>query len=681
MRTPEILAPAGSMESLLAALRCGADAVYVGGKSFSARQRAENFDAAQLKEAARLCHLYDAKLYLTVNTLVFDSEFPALDTWIEEAVSCGIDAVLVQDLGVLHRIRAIAPDLPIHASTQMTIHTPQGAAWAKAHSISRVVVSRELSRKEIAAVCQMGLEVEVFVHGALCMSVSGQCGLSAVIGSRSANRGRCAQACRLPFSAAGEKNACALSLKDLCLVPYVQELTQMGVSSLKIEGRCKRPEYVAAAVNALVQARNGQEPDLDTLRAVFSRSGFTDGYYTGVRKNMFGTRQKEDVLLAKDVLPKLEHLYQKPPSCVPLHMAVSIQAGTPVSLTASDSSGATVTITGEIPQPAKTKATDQAQLERQLGKLGGTIYTLQTLTSNCDGVSMLPASALNALRRDCTAAMDEARIQMRTPAVVCRPAPIHQKKPVHTPVTSPLYRIALSTWTKQAEALLANENVDCLLLPISAAETVPAAYRDRVQLTLPRFCAEEAHLTQQLRGASEGGFSAICCENLSHLMLGRQFGFRLHGGMGLNLTNSESLLVCQQEGLTDVLLSPELTTAQARVCTGLSFGVYAYGNQPVMTVRNCPIQAEVGCRRCQHQLTDRTGRTFPVYCDRSAGTATMYNAVPTWMADKQKQLAFCQFLLLDCTLAEDPLSVLQAYVRQTPASFPTTRGLFYRGVE
>ena len=215
MSMPEILAPAGSPEALLAALRCGADAVYVGGKQFSARQSAENFDGAALKEAADLCHLYGAKLYLTVNTLVFDREFDALDAWIREAASCGIDAFLVQDLGVLALIQEIAPDVPVHASTQMTIHTKAGVEWAKRQGFSRVVVSREMSRKELAPLCQCGIEIEHFVHGALCMSVSGQCSLSAMIGSRSANRGRCAQACRLPFSATGKAGVCALSLKDL----------------------------------------------------------------------------------------------------------------------------------------------------------------------------------------------------------------------------------------------------------------------------------------------------------------------------------------------------------------------------------------------------------------------------------------------------------------------------------
>ena len=469
MRTPEILAPAGSEESLLAALRCGADAVYVGGKLFSARQNAANFDLPQLQHAVELCHLYGAKLYLTVNTLIFESEFPSLVQFLQAAMEMGVNAFLVQDLGVLRLIRRMSPDVPVHASTQMTIHTPEGAHWAKQHGISRVVVSRELSREEIAAVCQTGVEVETFVHGALCMSVSGQCGLSAVIGSRSANRGRCAQACRLPFSAKGAKNVCALSLKDLCLVPYLAELAQDGVASLKIEGRCKRPEYVAAAVTALVQARAGEEPDLDTLRAVFSRSGFTDGYYNGKRQQMFGTRQKEDVLQAKEVLPHLAQLYQKPTPQIALTMDVRVQTGEPAVLTLRDADGNCVTVSGETVQPARTKATDAAQLERQLGKLGGTIYALAELHADCDGVGMLPASAWNALRRDGIAAMDAKRIAANTPHYTIQPVTLSKGQTCGTKQRQ--FRIMQPDWNGLSAQLLDEPDVSALLLPV---ETVSA---------------------------------------------------------------------------------------------------------------------------------------------------------------------------------------------------------------
>ena len=310
-QSPEILAPAGSMEALTAAVHCGADAVYIGATLFSARQNAHNFDAAALQEAADFCHTNGVKLYLTVNTLVFDTEWTALDELLQTAAAVGMDACIVQDLGVADYIHQRIPEMPLHASTQMTICSPSGAIWAKEHGFSRVVVAREMTRSEIQAVCAIGLEVEQFVHGALCMCISGQSYLSALIGARSANRGCCAQACRLPFTAAKNPQAAALSLKDLCLLPHYQQLCADGIASLKIEGRMKRPEYVAAAVTALRQLKEGKQPDLQMLRAVFSRSGFTDGYYTGQRKQMFGVRQKEDVTAANAVLPKLAELAKK----------------------------------------------------------------------------------------------------------------------------------------------------------------------------------------------------------------------------------------------------------------------------------------------------------------------------------------------------------------------------------
>lgn len=352
----EILAPAGSPETVLAGLRCGANAVYIGGKSFSARQNALNFSSEDLKEAVRLCHLYNAKLHVAVNTMVFDGQLEELVAFVKELAEIGVDAVIVQDLGVLNVIKTVAPELPVHASTQLTIHSVQGAKIAKELGFSRVVLSRELSADEISEICKLGIETEVFVHGALCMSVSGQCYMSALIGSRSANRGLCAQACRLSFSADKDnRNYSALSLKDLCLVNHTEELKNMGVNSFKIEGRMKRPEYVAMAVTSFRKALNGEKPDIDKLRAVFSRSGFTDGYFTGKRKDMFGTRQKEDVVSARTVLNEITALYAKPFKISAINFNVEVFENLPVKVSVSDDFGNMATVYGDIPQIAKNR--------------------------------------------------------------------------------------------------------------------------------------------------------------------------------------------------------------------------------------------------------------------------------------------------------------------------------------
>ncbi|MGN1225200.1 MAG: U32 family peptidase, partial [Ruminococcus sp.] len=442
---PEILAPAGSMEALTAAVHCGADAVYLGATLFSARQNAHNFDASTLQEAAAFCHTNGVKVYLTVNTLIFDTEWKALDQLLQIAAACGIDACIVQDLGVADYIRHRIPDMPLHASTQMTIYSPAGAIWAKEHGFSRVVVAREMSRTEIQKVCEIGLEVEQFVHGALCMCISGQCYLSAMIGSRSANRGCCAQACRLPFTAKGNRQAAALSLKDVCLLPHYQKLCEDGIASLKIEGRMKRPEYVAAAVTALRQLREGQQPDLQMLRAVFSRSGFTDGYYTGKRTQMFGTRQKEDVKAAETVLPKLAELAKKPAVRVPVAMTATVRLGQPITLTASLPDGTSVTVRDVPAEPAKNKPCDAALLERQLSKLGNTAYELDSLTTNCDGRSAISAAALNALRRTATDELDALRRKNHTPIYSLKEVPPLPKECHHQSASLPAYWIQVRT--------------------------------------------------------------------------------------------------------------------------------------------------------------------------------------------------------------------------------------------
>ncbi len=685
MRVPEILAPAGSMESLIAALRCGADAVYVGGKQFSARQSAANFDLEELRQAADLCHLFGAKLYLTVNTVLLDEELAGFAAYIEAAADIGVDACIVQDLGAAKCIAAHVPQMPLHASTQMTIHTPEGALWAKEHGFRRVVVARELSRNEIKPILATGIEVEQFVHGALCMSISGQCYLSAMIGSRSANRGRCAQACRLPFSACGKNDACALSLKDLSLVEAMPALMEDGVASLKIEGRMKRPEYVAAAVTALRQARNGEKPDISSLRAVFSRSGFTDGYYTGQRQGLFGVREKDDVTAAKDVLPELAQLYRKVPQFVPLDVSVLLHAEMPAELTATDGDGNTVTILGDVPQPALTRPTDEAQLLRQLSKLGDTIYALRSLKADCDGTSMLPSSALNALRRTAIEKLDACRIKKNAPVYTIA-SPADEVRPdMHIPRRKknvPLLHFRVRT-ARQLHALGLLPEEFCIV-PLTLAEQIsPSA---QYLLQAPRFTPHESALRTQLAALKEKGFSHLLCENPAHIRIGNALGFTLHGGMDLHVLNEKTVQVLQKDGLHSLLLSPEVTLAQAqRMHTDVPLGIYAYGKLPVMLMRCCPMQNEVSCKNCTGALIDRTKRRLPVLCQEKKEYTELLNPHPVWMADRLCETDFADFLLLDFTDKADTAeirSIAQAYrtgSKEKPAQI--TRGLLYRGIQ
>lgn len=684
-RKPELLAPAGSMAALTAALRCGADAVYAGAQQFSARANAENFDADALAEAARLCHLYGAKLYLAVNTLLFDGEFPALDALLQTMADIGADGCIVQDLGTAAYIAKRLPTLRLHASTQLTIHSPAGVRFAKQAGFCRAVAARELSRTQLAALCaearRCEMEIEAFVHGAHCMSVSGQCYLSAAMGGRSANRGCCAQPCRLPFTADdAQKNICALSLKDQSLVQHLAEITDMGVLSLKIEGRMKRPEYVAAAVTACRKALDGQQPDLDELRAVFSRSGFTDGYFTGQRSDMFGTRRKEDVTAAAEVLGALQQRYQKPRKIADLDAHFELHENQPAALTVSDGM-LSVTVTGEIPQAARSRPTDLQMLQKQFDKLGDTVYTAGKVSAALDGGLMLPASSLNALRRDAAAAMDEARIRSNTPAHCLGNIPaVPQHKNTEN---MPKFRLQIRRMEQLSQIAVYADALEYLLLPLHLAkqyaESAQAVPMERVILLPPRFHCDETQIIMLLNAAKTAGFSHLGCQHIAEAQLGKELGFTLHGSFGLHITNAFAAEYWRAQGLSDALCAPETPHLPAQM---LPLGVFAYGRLPLMLMRNCPVKAQVGCAKCSHLLKDRKGAAVYNDCTRcleKPDYAELFNAVPVWHADKPELDCGAAYALLAMT-DETPVrvkEVLAAYlgggVSYAPQKY--TRGL------
>lgn len=682
---PELLAPAGGSEALTAALRCGADAVYVGAARFSARAHAENFSPDALKAAADLCHLYGAKLYLAVNTLLFDSELPALRTLAETMAEIGTDGVIVQDLGVAALLRKWVPTLPLHASTQLTIHTEAGLRLAREAGFCRAVLARELSGTQIAALCsaahRMDMETEVFVHGAHCMSVSGQCWLSAAMGGRSANRGCCAQPCRLPFTADAAQNGyAALSMKDMSLVQHLRELAEMGVDSMKIEGRMKRPEYVAAAVSACRATLDGDEPDLDTLRAVFSRNGFTDGYYTGKRRNMFGTRQKEDVLAANDVFQKLREQYRKPRKCAILDAHYILNTDEPSVLTVSDRDGNTVTVFGALPQIAANRPTDLSTLEKQFAKLGDTVYQAGTVTAEIADGLVLPASALNALRRDAVSAMDAQRIRKHHPQYSVQQTEI-PRQTVRKPDALIRLRLQIRQLAQLEKIGALSDKLDALLLPLHLLadyHRAPLLPPERTYLVPPRFVCDERKIVQMLENAYALGYRQLACGNIGDLMIGREIGFTLHGSMGIHLTNSAAAGELARLGISDALCSPE---AQRIPDAPFPVGVFAYGRLPLMLMRNCPVQAQMGCGRCQHKLTDRKNAAVYVDCTRYADSpdyAELFNAAPVWLADRMESL-HADFVLLAMT-DETPArvrTVLEAYLRGEAAAPPAvfTRGL------
>ncbi len=395
----EILAPCGGEDCLPAALNTGADAVYLGVTAFSARKNAKNFTFEQLDEALYQCRLSGVKVYVAMNTLIFDDE-------IDEAVKTagilyekGIDALIVQDMGFVRRLKRELPDLTLHASTQMTITSASGAEFARKQGFERVVLAREMSLREIEQVVRnVDIETEVFVHGALCVCVSGQCLMSAMYGGRSGNRGMCAQPCRLDFSCDGRHNV--LSLKDLSIIEHLRELDSIGVTSAKIEGRMKRPEYVAAAVSACREALSGNTPNLEQLRSVFSRSGFTQSYYDGSIKDMQGIRTKDDVESSAAVLKEIRQLYDKPYKRHKVDIALEIHRDKPVTASVKCGGIAFEYDGGVVPEIARNKPLTTEDVCERMGKMGGTVFEAGAITCSMDEGLIIPASEINRFRRE-----------------------------------------------------------------------------------------------------------------------------------------------------------------------------------------------------------------------------------------------------------------------------------------
>ncbi len=669
----ELLAPAGSWEAMEAAVRTGADAVYLGVGSFNARRHARNFslqdntDATPLlKEAVAFCHARGVKVYVTLNTLVHDRELSEALGIAKAACECGVDALILQDRGLARRIRACAPTMPLHASTQITCHTPQGVAQLRDLGFSRVVLAREMSKQEIAACANLGCELEVFVHGALCMSVSGQCELSAMLGGRSGNRGLCAQPCRLPFAVGHypDDDETALSLKDNSLYGHIPELTAMGIASLKIEGRMKRPEYVAAATAVLRDLLDGKKPDTQTwedLRAVFSRTGFTDGYFTGVRDaDLFGKRRLEDIA-PPAVLNRLAHLYTRERQSVPITLTLTAD---PLTLTAEDRDGHTVTVTDQE-TPKMESVLDTDRLIIALQKTGGTPFSAVAAAEP----AAVPLSAVNALRRR---ALEEL-LSLRSRTM---PVPFEEK----TLPPAVLPKGLLHGLVARVESLQQiHGEADAWIVPLGKRPDVPYW---GVEIPRGLFGREEWVKKQLVRAAADGAAFALC-NTVGAIPLAKAAGLAPIAGAFLHILNSESLSAIAEDGAAAAILSFELTFPQMQFANGKGcLGLFAYGRQPLMLLRACPVSAAVGCLSCggSSTLVDRRGAEFPVRC--AGECSELLNAVPLYLADMLSALPPHEFLYLHFT-DEAPARVsrvLDQYRNggKPPADF--TRGLYKRGV-
>ena len=685
----EILAPVGNEEMLRAAVFSGADAVYLGFSGFNARTSANNFNADTLKDAVAFCHARGVAVHVALNTTVYGGELPALEQAIRAVAASGADAVICQDLAVATLIGKIAPQLPRHGSTQMSVHSLQGALELKELGFTRVVLARELSMPEVEHITKhCGIETECFVHGALCMCVSGQCYMSAFLGGRSGNRGSCAGPCRLPF----EANALPegkpgrlhhLSLKDNSVIDKLDKLQALGVASAKIEGRLRTPEYVAAAVSACLAGREGRAYDRDLLKNAFSRSGFTSGYLDGkIDGTMFGVRSEADAEQTKKTLPMLRELYRRERSRVPVKMKLEIEEGGE-KLTVTDADGSKAFAYGDAePQPARTDPTES--LHRSLAKTGGTPFAVedQDITVEMDGGPwFIPGSAVNELRREALDALLKKR-------EVLRPWPTTEEHvpalPLRTLPSRRTLRARFENWEQVPERAL--DGIEYLILPIAQADRVPRKWRAKTLLELPRvmFGKLEEDTARRIAATQDAGFAGYEVSNIAHLRLCR--GLPMSGSFGLNITNQLAAQFYADNGLGSMLILPEVkdsdisTIAPTHNGRPVPTGVLVYGHMPLMVTRACPLQNIHDCAHCDKTgvLTDRKAKKFPVRC--GLGVRTIYNPVPIYMGDKPGALTVdygVAYFTLESR--EEAAKILEMIRTHAPFEGDFTRGLYFKG--
>lgn len=687
MKKIEILAPAGGFDSIISAVRSGANAVYLGEKSFSARASAQNFDDEELKKAIAYCHIHGVKVYVTINTLIFDDEFEKLKKAIISAAEADADALIVQNLGVAELARKLVPELPLHASTQMSVHTASGVRALYEMGFKRVVLSREMSREEIKKAATVPVELEVFVHGALCMCVSGQCYFSAMLGSRSGNRGACAQTCRLPFSVGDNKTGYALSLKDNSLVNYISDLEEIGVCSAKIEGRMKRPEYVSAAVRACKEQRdNGFVSDETSmlLRGVFSRTGFTDGYYKGkTGKEMFGTRTKDDVVSANEKLfSTIRQSYKDEVQNVEISGKFTAEIGKFPMFEVTDGTHNVVKSGEIICEIAQKISLDEEKCRNQLTKTGSTAYHFTSLEINLDKNLSLPVSVLNLLRREALTELDEMR------------ASVHNYKINDIDVFED-YKPYVST----GRAVRARVNgtkiskvfMECELVYVPLFSDINEIERLKnegfnIGVEIPRgMFGRESQIELQLARVKNIGIKDVLCHNVGALYIAKSYGMIMHGGFGLNLVNTYDLLWAEKYGLKDVELSFELTFERInRLGGSIDRGILSYGYLPLMLCRNCPNKSEgIDCSTCKNQskMTDRKSKSFYLKCDGNC--VEVLNCVPLFIDSKEFSKLSTSFNTLRFTVENyvENVENVTNFNGFTMLKDKFTRGLYKRGVE
>jgi len=690
----ELLSPAGSPEAVVAAVQSGADAIYLGLGSFNARRGAKNFTEKEFLDSVKYCHERGCRVYVTLNTLASDREMEEVATLGRFVSEAGADAVLVQDLGVARVLRAACPDLPLHASTQMSVHNLGGVHAAAQMGITRVVLARELSLDQIAVIASRSpIEVEVFVHGALCFCHSGQCYMSALIGRRSGNRGMCAQPCRLQYSMGRRVGDYPMSLKDNCLVDYLEALDKAGVACIKIEGRMKRPEYTAIVTEIYAKAmREGKSPseaDYEKLTAAFSRDGFTDGYLTGKKTDMFGVRGEADKGAAKFFNEARRRYANSEERRVGIDFCAIIQGGRSARLLAQDSDGNRAIVEGPRVAKAERAALTEQTVRDQLYKTGGTPFRCNQVICRIDPGVFLSAAAINNMRREAIAQILEKR--------AAPPARRHGRIPP-LPEGKAQGKTALNVQVMNHEQLspeLAQLDIANLYLPLevlSHSEVLEPFKEKGINLVavLPRVITdtEIPQVREMLEKLPEMGINEVLLGNLGHIALAKQCGLGIRGDFGLNVFNSHTLSVLSAAGLLSATASFELRMAQVRdMVKSMDTELIVYGRLPLMVSDQCIIKEANGSCSCEKGagMSDRMGSVFPVVREFGCRNVIL-NAHKLFLGDKMEDVRACSLwaarLMFTTESPRECLQVTRAYLglnEYRPNGL--TRGLYYRGVE
>ncbi len=693
----ELLSPAGSPEAVIAAVQNGADAVYLGLGNFNARRGAKNFTEEEFEKALRYCRIRGCRVYVTLNTLVDDRETEAAVAQARLASSLGADGLIVQDLGLVRALRAALPDMPLHASTQMSIHNLAGVEAAAELGLTRAVLARELSIDQIRYITShASIETEVFVHGALCFCHSGQCYMSALIGRRSGNRGMCAQPCRMAYSLGGRMDDYPLSLKDNCLVDKLSELEDAGVACLKIEGRMKRPEYTAVVTGVyakvLHEHRAPTKDELKTLETAFSRDGFTQGYYNGDKKDMFGVRGEVDERESERLFTAARKAYSEGElRRVPLHFYTLCEKGSPIRAIAFDDEGHRAVASGPMPEDAKRQGLTESFVTDQMFKTGGTPYNCVENRAKVDPFLFLPTAEINDLRRRLITSISAERA--KPPVRRSLPLPPLPAQRQHTGAPLTIFQVRSAD---QLSDELCELRPDYLYFPAMGmiGDFSPvrkfADNGTKLVAVLPRVVTDDQSedVLAALDYLASQGVDEALIGNLGHIALARRAGMALRGDFGLNVFNTRTLDVLNEGDFLSATASFELRMVQIRdLRKSLDVEMIVYGRLPLMVSDQCVIRHSAGRCACAApvQMSDRTGSVFHVAKEFGCRNV-IYNAHKLYLADRKADVESCGVwgarLLFTTESARECVEVARGYLGLSDyRPNVLTRGLYYRGVD